>query len=338
MTVFLTGASGYVGSYVARELLQRGHRVRALVRPESEWKLRVDPEAIEIVHGDITAPESLRGTIEGCEVVIHLVGIIEEIPDQGITFERIHLQGALNVLEEAKRSGVRRFVLMSANGVKPREEAVSGYQWTKYEAEQAVKASGLEYVIFRPSLIFGEPGPGQPEFTTGLIEDLFSIPLIPLPLFCRGFPLGKMLLALFSCIPSVREYISREGTDVEMQPVAVENVAEGFAKAVDRENVVNRTYEVGGPDRVRWGVLLDIVAEAAGIRPRWKMPLPELLIRPVLALPISLPLTRDKLEMLLEGNVCDPEPFFRDFEIHPIPFTVENLGFLRTWKARNERR
>ena len=84
-----------------------------------------------------------------------VICIIMEKPSQGITFERIHFEGTKNVVDAAVRNGVRRYVHMSALGVRP--DAISAYHRTKYLAEQYVRASGLDWTIVRPSGLFEAP-------------------------------------------------------------------------------------------------------------------------------------------------------------------------------------
>ena len=137
MRVFLTGGSGFVGRYVLDALVERGHSVRCLVRKEpSEPR-----ESVDFVRGDVTRPETLEGCLEGCEAVVHLVGIIEEDKGRGITFEALHTEATRNVVQEAERCAVDRFLLMSANGA--RQDGVSRYQTTKWHAEQLLRSSAF---------------------------------------------------------------------------------------------------------------------------------------------------------------------------------------------------
>ena len=152
-TVFVTGATGFVGRAVVHALRADGLKVRCLVRRGSERDLK-GLEAIERVEGDILARQTLDEGIGGCDAVVHLVGIIREHRGRGITFEQIHVDGTLNVLAAAAAANVRRYLHMSALGTSA--TARSRYHQTKWLAEEAVRASALPWTIFRPSVIYGK--------------------------------------------------------------------------------------------------------------------------------------------------------------------------------------
>src|SRR5687768_9499458 len=151
--VFITGASGFVGSAVLEELLSRGYSANALVH---RGELQVTGDRVTTIKGDLFDRKALDEGLRGCDAVIHVVGIIMERPGKGVTFERIHVEGTRNVVDAAVRNGVRRYVHMSALGSRP--DAASRYHRTKFQAEQYVRGSGLEWTIFRPSLIHGPRG------------------------------------------------------------------------------------------------------------------------------------------------------------------------------------
>ena len=305
MHVLLTGATGYVGSYVLDAILDRGHTVRALVRDASDDCLG-DWDGVEMVQGDVTEPASLAGAFDGAEAVVHLVGIIDEHPSKGVTFERIHVDGTRNVVEAARAAGVGRFVHMSANGARP--DGPSAYQRTKWSAEEIVRAAGFEHwTIFRPSTLFGDPGPDNPEFAKRLWETLIE-PFPVLPVFGDG--------------------------RYELQPVHVRACAEAFAQAVDRDDVGGRSYCVAGPERIPYKEVLRRIALGGGIEPKPTAPVPIFAARlgvNTLGKVGLLPISPAQFEMLVEGNTCDPADFFDDFGVETPRFDAESLSYLRQY-------
>jgi uncharacterized protein YbjT (DUF2867 family) len=288
--IFVTGATGFVGRAVIPALRAHGYAVRCLVRRGSELDLR-GLEAIERVEGDVLSPAALERDMAGCDTVVHLVGIIREEPATLSTFERIHTQGTINVLEAAAATGVRRYLHMSALG--SRSGARSRYHRTKWAAEEAVRSSPIPWTIFRPSIIYGR----SDHFVNMLAAMIRRYPMVPV-------------------IGSGQQ---------RLQPVPVEHVAEAFARAVELATTVKQTYEVGGATAVTMVQLLDLIGAALG-RPRVrKAHVPIGLVRPVTRLMHRLPgfpLTPDQLVMLEEDNVCDPRSFHSAFGLPPVPLAV----------------
>lgn len=285
--VFVTGATGFVGRAVVQALRAEGYTVRCLVRRGSERDLR-GLGGLERVEGDVRMRRGLDANIAGCDAAVHLVGIIREHTAQASTFERVHVQGTLNVVEAAAAAGVRRFLHMSALGT--RAGARSRYHESKWRGEEAVRASGLGWTIFRPSVIYG-PGDG---FVSMLAQMIRRLPVIPV-------------------IGSGRQ---------RLQPVPVEQVAEAFARALGRPATEKHTYEIGGADAVTLLELLDIIGAALGRRRLRKIHIPTELMRPLAQLLHSLPgfpVTPDQLLMLEENNACDPQPFLTAFGLAPAP-------------------
>ncbi|TDI69148.1 MAG: NAD-dependent epimerase/dehydratase family protein [Bacteroidetes bacterium] len=302
--VLVTGGTGFVGGYIVGLLLENGYNVRVISRSHSEQGARsTNFGHYETVIGDILDSASLLKATEGCDAVIHLVGIIEESPRKGITFESVHVAGTENVVSAARSIGVRYFVHMSANGIA--ESARTAYQRTKWIAENLVRTAGFDtWTIFRPSLIFGKPSPGRTEFGSRIIETLI-----------KPFPIWP--------IPGRGEY--------QLQPVAVEDVAKGFVTALGNQKHSGKTYCVGGPEKFAYVEILDILSRAIGKKPRPKFFQPIWGIRPVVSLlaPTGiLPITPAQLELLIGGNTCDSSAFRDEFGLQLTPFGMETLAYL----------
>ncbi len=285
--VFVTGGTGFVGKAVIHALQAHGFIVRCLVRPGSEGDLR-GFEAIERVPGDVLRPTGLEASIQGCNALVHLVGIIREHPG-GATFERLHSFATANMVKAAEAAEVSRFLHMSALGTRP--NARSRYHQTKWEAEETVRASRLDWTIFRPSVIYGA-GDG---FVTLLARMIRWLPVVP---------------------------VIGDG-NYRLQPVAVGQVAEGFARALAYPESKGQIYEVGGPRPYTFREILDLIGAALG-KPRVrKVCQPIGLMRPLVRLlePFPFfPLSSDQLTMLQEDSVCDPSPFAQTFELTPLDF------------------
>ena len=305
MKVALFGGTGFVGSYITRELVREGFTPKVLVQSGSLSKIN---SPCEVVKGDIQNKNAILETMQGAEAVIYTIGIIREFPKKGVTFKELHLNGLKRCLELALKIGVKRFILMSANGVRPDGTA---YQRTKWQADEALKESGLNWTIFGPSLIFGDPGAeGRPEFCTQIRDDMLSMPF-PAPLFYNGLlPFNS---GLFS-----------------MSPIHVKNVAEFFVKSINLKTCKKNIFDLGGPEVLTWKEIIHQIALASGKR-TWKIPAPVVVIKIAASILDRFkwfPVTRDQLTMLMEGNTVSTN-YFDDFSINPIKFSMENLEYLK---------
>jgi uncharacterized protein YbjT (DUF2867 family) len=270
MKIFLTGGTGFVGGHLRQALLERGHELRLLVHRRGEGV----ESGVEQVEGDVTRPETFVGALRGCDATVNLVGIIREFPGRGVTFERLHVEATRNVLAAAKGAGVKRHLQMSALGT--RANATAAYHRTKFRAEELVRASGLDWTIFRPALIFGP----RDAFVNMLAGYVRSYPVVPV------IGDGRYLL----------------------QPVAADDVARCFALALEMPETVGKTFELCGPDRLTYDELLDTIGRALGKAQVTKLHNPLGLMKAVVPFFQGFsffPLTMDQITMLVEGNVCD---------------------------------
>jgi NADH dehydrogenase len=261
--------------------------VRAIVRAPRAARWLAEKYGVELFHGNVLYGPALAGAFDGCQCVIHLVGVINEWQEN--TFERAHTQATINVVATAKQARVKRYLHMSALGT--RANAVSRYHQTKWAAEESVRKSGLAWTIFRPSLIYG-PGDKSINVLAKLVR---RAPVVPV--------LG-------------------DGR-ARIQPVAIATVAQAFVAAIKRDDTVGQTYDLCGPAAFNWNELYDKLLAAQGLqKPKLHVPLP--LARLPAALLEKLveypPFNREQLIMAREDNAGDPVPAERDLGLTQAPF------------------
>lgn len=297
MKVFLTGATGFVGQELLNQLVEAGISVRCLVRSNSGSRLPELP-GVEIHTGDATLPESLQGGLQGCQAIINLIGIIREFPGRGITFQKMHVEATENLIAAAQAQGIRRYLQMSANGT--RADAVTPYHRTKWQAEEALRSSDLDWTIFRPSLIYG---PGD-EFVNMLADMLRKLPVMPV--------MGN--------------------GQYRIQPVSVADVARSFVGALSKAESIGQTYQCGGPERISYDDLLDQIGKVLGKNSVCKLHHPLLLMKPVISMMEGFsffPITKGQLQMLLEENCCDQGPWEQFFGIEQVSFAEGITAYLK---------
>lgn len=264
--ILVTGASGFVGRHVVRALAAAGERVRALVR-DAHGAAALDDLDCELAHGDMTDEASLRAATEGCTCVVHLVAILAGKPAD---FERVMTRGTRSLLEAAGDAGVTRFVQMSALGTSEQTKDTVPYYRAKWDAEEAVRASGLGHAILRPSFVFANDG--------GALQQFARI--------ARLAPLTPVIGA---------------GTQ-RLQPIWADDLARAVTLAVGSDD--DLLVELGGPDVVDWNEFWSRLKAALGTR-RPALHLPLWMMRPpavLLELLPHPPVTRDQLRMLELGD------------------------------------
>lgn len=267
MKILVTGGTGVIGEGVIRELLARGHQVRLLSRHADEdvkqW------EGVEPFAGDVSDPATIAGSAAGCDAILHIAGIVAENPPEA-TFESVNVGGTQNVIDEAKRSGVRRLVFVSSLGADVGE---SDYHKSKFAAEQLVERSGLSWTTVRPGNVYG-PG-----------DEVISLVL-------------KMVRAL-PAVPVI------DHGDQEFQPIWYEDLGRTLAAALERDDMNGKVLEAAGPDITTMNDLLERFGEITGRKPlRVPVPMPLAQLATQLAsLAAKLPVDDNKLTMLQETNV-----------------------------------
>ncbi|MFP4189106.1 MAG: complex I NDUFA9 subunit family protein [Halobacteriales archaeon] len=251
MEVHVTGGTGFVGSHLCNELAERGHDVVAVSRSPEASPVEID-DSVERREGDVTQPATLD--FSGADVVVHLVALSPLVKPRGTTHDEVTAEGTRNVVEACERDGVGRLVHMSAVGADPDGE--TAYIRAKGESETAVSESSLDFTVFRPSVVFGEGG----EFVS--FTKLLTTPYV------TGLP---------------------GGGDTRFQPLHVDDLVAALADAVEDDEHVGETYELGGPERLTLAEMSRSVYEAEG--------------KSLVVVPVPMPLARVGLAL------ADPLPF-----------------------------
>jgi NADH dehydrogenase len=298
-TVLVVGGSGFVGRYVVPRLVKAGYRVVVPTRRRDNARHLFLLPTVEVVEADVGDAPTLRRLVDGCSAVVNLVGILNEAG--GETFARAHVEIPTTIVGACRAAGVSRFLQMSALNADP--AGPSRYQRSKGEAEAVVAASGLDWTIIQPSVIFGR-------------EDSF------LNLFAR----------LVRWLP----VMVIGGADTRFQPVFVGDVAECFVRALALEATFGQKYPLCGPTVYTLRELVRYVGEVTGQeRPVVALgaTLARLQATTLEMLPGTL-MSRDNLASMERDSVCDC-PFPSVFGFAPTPLETVAPTYLSPQAAKS---
>jgi len=303
MMILVTGASGYVGSHIVKQLVEVGMPVRAMVRSRqgAEKEERLKNLHVEWIEADVTRPETLGPAMEGATAVVHTVAIAIEKGER--TYETVNYQGTVNVVDAAKVAGVGRFINISQLGAA--SDLPYRFLASKGKAQEYVAMSDLDWTAFRPSVIWGP-------------EDEFA------NTFARLVPFSPIIYPIIG------------DENARFQPVWVEDVATSVVEALDNPQTIGKEYELGGPEVLTLEEIERRTLAAIGARRKMvRLPMP--LVRVVVTLMETLlpapPVTRSLLELLAVSNVTT-ENAIQQFVSDPRPFTAENAApYMREFSA-----
>lgn len=290
--VVLFGGGGFVGRYVAQELLRSGARVRIAERDPLDSFFLKPLAALgqaQSIRADITRLESVEHAVAGADVVINLVGALKG------KLQDLHVTGAANVAKASAAAGVKRLVHISAIGADT--QAQSAYARTKGEGEAAVREAFPNAAILRPSIMFGPEDDFVNRFA-GLISRLPYLPVIR--------------------------------PDVRFQPAWVVDVAKAVAKAALTQAGEGQTFELGGPQTLSMFELHEWIAEAVAHRPTFvKVPDAVAAAMARFGFLPGAPITWDQWLMLQRDNVVGAGvKTFADLGIAPAPLAAVALNWL----------
>ena len=270
MKVLVTGGTGVVGQVAVTEILAGGHTVRLLSRNAAE-DAKQWPAGVESWPASLGDPNELRGCAEGCDLVVHVAGIMEETGS--LTYEGINVEGTRTIVREAERCKVGRFVYLSSLGA---ETGDSPYHRSKRRAEDIVRNFAGGWIILRPGNVYG---PGD-EVVSLLLTVVRTFPVVP---------------------------VIGTGED-KFQPIWVEDLAAVLSECVRRTDLHGRVLEVAGEEKTCLNDLLDRMGEITGRSPA-RIPIPPFLASAGATiaglLGARLPINESQLMMLSEGNVIE---------------------------------
>ena len=279
--VLVLGGSGFVGRHVVSRLVQDGLQVIVPTRRRETARHLILLPTVDVVDADVHDPPTLARLVAGAGAVVNLVGILNDAGRE--TFERVHIGLTTQLIGACRAAGVRRLVHMSSLNADP--AGPSRYQRSKGEAEAAIVASGLDWTIFEPSVIFGR-------------EDRF--------------------LNLFASLMRYLPVMAIARAHTRFQPVYVGDVAHCFARAMADDATIRQKYPLCGPDVFTLRELVALVGTITGHeRPIIELPpwAGRLQARLLELLP-GTPMSRDNLASMAVDSVCDC-PFPAGFGIAP---------------------
>ena len=291
MKIVVVGGTGFLGRHIVRGLLDAGHDVTVLGRhPDSVGSIRLLARA-KAARGDVTDPASLTGTLHGADAVVMSVTFPNypmELPRKGLTFDRYEAKGSENLVAEAKSAGVRRFLFVSGAGA----DTSSDKSWYRAKglAEQTIKASGIDYVIIRPSWIYGP----EDKSVNKIVSMVKLSPVVP-----------------------------RLGVRPQrIQPLYVDDLADAVVRAFARDDAWNQTFEIGGPQVMTMDEVIHSIAKVLGKR-RATLPIPRVLARAGTA-PLALlpkpPMTPTGVDFASQDGLVDMRTARRVLGVDPVPF------------------
>ena len=293
MRIAIIGATGFVGSHAMTHLVAHGHEVVAISR--SGRRLDGWGEPIEARAADVTTGSGMSAALAGADAVVHLVAIPRETG--GRRFESVNVDGVRRAVAAADAAGIRRFVHLSVLGVA--EDPGLAYLRSKWRGERIVRESGLDWVVLRPSLMFGE-GDGF-------------------------FRLVRTTLKWWS--PGV-VVIPGDG-QTRFQPLSVDDLAIAIERSVVDGERAASVYELGGPRWWTYREIVDEVMRVTGMR-RLKVGLPVPLLSGVTTvtdrlLPI-FPVSHDQIASLGRPNFTELDAFQNAFGVRPRPMDLSYLA------------
>jgi uncharacterized protein YbjT (DUF2867 family) len=300
--ILVTGATGFIGRALMRQLLESGREVRVLIRPSRHSPRLPKGRPIDVAVASLSDERSLRAALKGVDVIYHLAGA--EAQGRNANLLAVDMQGTEHLAHVAAEARVRRIITVSHLGA----SRASGYPVFKAKgiAEEHIRRSGVPHTIFRSSVVFGP----QDHFTTNLASLLRASPFV--------FPLPG-------------------GSRTVVQPLWIEDLVTVLLWALDDEGTINRTYEIGGSEYFTVEQVVRAVMQTSR-RTRALFPVHPVLLRAWIVTLESFvpnfPISSFWLDYIAVGRTCPVDNLSRAFGLMPARFAYR-LDYLkrRPWYA-----
>ncbi len=304
LNICLVGGTGFVGRHLAQRLVALGHRVKVITRRRERHRDMLVLPTISLEQGDVHDPAVLATHFERTDVVVNLVGILNERGRDGRGFEAAHFELSRKVVDACQQTGVWRLLHMSA--LHAAADGPSHYLRTKGRGEDHVHAAAgenLAVTSFRPSVIFGH----DDSFTNRFAQLLRAIPFV-FPLAC----------------PQAR-----------FQPVFVDDVVDAFIGSLTERRTFGERYNLCGPEPYSLHRIVEFIATLIGVRRRIIALSPRLSRWQAMAMEYvpGKPFSVDNFNSMTVDSVCEG-PFPEIFAATPQSMETIVPGYLRPQGAR----
>jgi uncharacterized protein YbjT (DUF2867 family) len=269
LRIAVLGGTGFIGGHLLKALSGTANEIVIISRRGNSGG---STPSVSYRNGDIHNMESLVSALKDIDLVYHLVGIIAETKE--LTFEKTVIGGTVNLVAACGKSGVKRIIYLSALGTSA--TAPSKYYQSKWKAEEIICQSGLNYIIVRPSVVYGP----DDKFINMLAGMIRRSPIIPI------IGNGRYLL----------------------QPVYVGDLIDILIDSIGNAGAQNKIIEIGGPEQLQFRQLIDLIKKTLN-KKRMNFYIPFWFMKPIAVIMGKImespPVTADQLRMLEIGNTCD---------------------------------
>lgn len=268
--ILVTGGTGFLGGYVLRSLSDAGYSPKVLVRNGVD-AAKLEGLGVDVVYGEMRDKPSLERALGGAIAVVHMAAVVKSNSKQ--LYYDVNELGTRNLVAACAEKGVNRIVHVSTQDVTFMR---GDYALSKMKGEEAVKNSGLEFTIIRPTAIYGRGDCAL----SGMLNLIRKFPVVPIPY----------------------------GRDSRIQPVYAGDVATAITKSIGSKNSIGKTYTVAGPDIFTYGELADAIMVGLAVK-KPKILMPFWVMKPFVGIYERLSsnhlVTVSSLELMSCDKTCD---------------------------------